>query len=149
MSLDNNQKSVLTWIVIISVAGFAIYKIGKNLGIINTPVDSPLPDSNMPKAKDYTHTENFDSANVATQIHDFFKWFGTDPFTDVFNLIKDNVLTQGDWMTLNASFNSLYGENVFNYFQDLGGGIKPIPFWDEFSSSELQQITTYVNSLPL
>lgn len=148
MAINDSQKSVITWAIIIGVSGYGLYKLAGKFGLLPAP-DAPLIDNNKPTAKDYTHTPNFNSGLIAKKIFDLFKWFGTDPFSDVMAILKEQVLTQGDWLSLNQSFNQLYGEDLYKYFQDLGGGLAPVPFWDEFSQSELQQVTTYINSLPL
>ena len=151
MSLTESQKQTLTWGGIIIVVGLAAYKIASMLHLL--PVSSPTSPSadagGQATASDYTHTSGFDAVGLAKQIHDSFKWFGTDPFTQVLGLIKSNVATQGDWNTLNNSFNNLYSEDAFKYFQDIGGGLSPTPFWDDFSTDELSQVTNYINSLPL
>ena len=82
-------------------------------------------------------------------IYDEFHWYGTDPFTNVFNIIKTNILTQGDWRNLSNSFESLYGENILKYFKDVNSGILPVNPFEILSDSEVARIVTYVNSLPL
>jgi len=147
--MDQGQKQVLTWAAVAGVAGLIIYKIGSKLGLFSSPVIAPIASGNTPTASQYTHTPGLNTGNIAKQIHDKFGWFGGDPFIEVFAIIKANIRTQGDWVSLNNSFNDLYQEDAFKYFQDLGGGLTPVPFWAEFSAAELQQITTYINNLQL
>jgi hypothetical protein len=149
MNLNEPQKQIIKWVAIIGIGGVIIYKAGSKLGLFTEPLNQPNADINLPKAKDYTHSPNFEPAATANKIKDFFGWFSGDPFTELFAYIKRTIRTQGDWQDANQAFNNLYGEDIFKYMQDLGGGVLPIPFWAELTTAELNQISNYINKLPL
>ena len=149
MAINKSQETTITWVLILVVGGYAISKIASKFGLLPSDVTPPDADENLPTAKDYTHTQGFDSGTIAKNIYDEVHWYGTDPFTNVFNIIKTNILTQGDWRNLSNSFESLYGENILKYFKDVNSGILPVNPFEILSDSEVARIVTYVNSLPL
>jgi len=147
--MQESQKEAIKWIAIIGVGGYVLYTIGKKLGLITPSIDLPNATTNTPTAKDYTHTNGFDSATIAKNIYDSFSITHGDPFDKVFAIIKANVKSQGDWQSLDNSFQTLYGEELIKYFGDLNSGYLPVAFWETLSSTEINQIVTYINQLPL
>jgi hypothetical protein len=144
--MEQTQKETIKWIAIIGVGGLVVYNVGKKLGIFsdNTPT-SPNVDTNTPKASDYTHTPNFNPQGLINQIVNDWTAFGGDPFPILFNQIKQSVKTQGDWQTFNLAFTAIYKESVGDY---ITSWIQHAP-WAAVSKSELTQLITYINNLPL
>jgi len=147
--MQEPQKEAIKWIAIIGVGGFIIYKIASKFGLISELITLPNASTNTPTAKDYTHTAGFDSATIAQNIYDSFSFTHSDPFDKVFAIIKANVKSQGDWQSLDNSFQTLYGEELIKYFGDLDSGYLPVAFWETLSSNEINQIVSYINQLPL
>ena len=147
--MQESQKETIKWIAIIGIGGFIIYKIAAKFGLVSESIKLPDATTNTPTAKDYTHTAGFDSATIAKNIYDSFSVIHGDPFDKVFTIIKANVKSQGDWQSLDNSFQTLYGEELIKYFGDLNSGYLPVAFWETLSTTEINQIVTYINNLPL
>ena len=143
------QKETIKWVGIATVGGLLLYNVGKKLGIFSDASNSlptnPTADTNTPKASDYTHTKGFDATGLINRIVNDWTTFGGDPFNTIFSQIKATVNTQGDWQVFNNAFNARYNEHATDY---MSSWIEHAP-WATVSKSEISQLVSYINSLPL
>ena len=148
--MDNQQKTVLTWALVLGATAIAIYKFKDSLfGSSFNPTDLNVistvwNDTPSKKSKKYTYTLHYlDAQDIAENIYKEFGAFKTN-FTNVFALFQE-CATQGDVFNVANAFMANYNVNLWASLVN-GFGLYP---GSGLSSSELKNLNTYVNSLPI
>ncbi len=147
--MDNQQKTVLTWALIVGVSSIAIYKFKDSLfGPSFNPTDlnviAKVWNENPSNHQKYTYTIHYlDAQDIAQLIYKEFGVFKTN-FTNVFALFQQ-CKTQGDIFLVVDAFFANYNVNLWSSLVN-GFGLYP---GSGLSSSELKNLNTYVLSLPL
>lgn len=143
-----NKKILINVGIAVGAYYFVLRPILTELGVIKTASSSasttnPVYNPNLPNANYSTSISVSDAKNIASEIHSAFNYFGIGAFNYILNAIK-KCGTKGDVNIVAQSFSNQYGLDMYSFMQN-GGGIFP---WDGLSSSEMQQVNDYVNSLP-
>lgn len=146
--MDQQQKTVLTWVLILGGAAVVITKLkGSLFGSSFNPNDpngladvwNDTPDNH----NSYTYSFHSDVANnIAESIYKEFGAFNTN-FSNVFSLFKE-CKTQGDVFQVCQLFQNNYDANLWNSMIN-GFGLYP---FSGLSHDQLNQINNYVLSLP-
>ena len=150
------QKNIVTKGVVVSVVGFGAYYLysvwARQLGIatstsnITAPKSlfTPLSDSTK---KGNTTTTDTDYVTLSTIAHDIYyalHYVWVDDWATVWASFQ-KMKTQEDVTAMAQIFYGTYGADLWTYLQD-GGGIWILG--DGLSDVHLQQLHTYVSSLP-
>ena len=148
--MDEKQKKILTWAIVIIAAGYAINKLKGSLGFGSSfnPTDRTVlstawNDTPGSHAK-YTYTIHADKASNLSE--DIYASLGAfeDNFIKAFTDIQQ-CKTQGDVFQVSVLFKNNFDANLWESMVN-GFGLFP---WSGFSNDQLKQINDYVIGLPL
>ena len=150
------QKNIVTKGVVVSVVGFGAYYLysiwARQLGIATSTSNITAPKSLFAPLSDSTKKGNTtttatDYVTLSTIAHDIYyalHYVWVDDWATVWASFQ-KMKTQEDVTAMAQIFYGTYGADLWTYLQD-GGGIWILG--DGLSDVHLQQLHTYVSSLP-
>ena len=151
------QKNIVTKGVVVSVVGFGAYYLytvwARQLGIATSTSNITAPKSLFAPLSDSTKKGNTtttatDYVTLSTIAHDIYyalHYVWVDDWATVWASFQ-KMKTQEDVTAMAQIFYGTYGADLWTYLQD-GGGVWILG--DGLSDVHLQQLHTYVSSLPV